>query len=276
MSPAPSRSLSFAHLVNPVRVGPASDLYAAQPVTFESMRRARDRAAAEGLSVTLLSAQYPEDRERVPSGFTPTPDLAFSSADIGAFRVPRKLPLFADLLARLYGGSPADILVYTNVDIALQPDFYLTVAGWLSGGADSAVVNRRTVAADPDQARDLEWLAAQPGERHRGYDCFVFRRGLLADVDFGRLLIGVAGFGKTVVAALSSLDPGFRLEKDAHLTFHINNDRPWRDEALDDYWRFNLAEGHRVLDRLRERLGGLSPLAEELYRRQPSRFRQGL
>lgn len=273
MIPAPSPPFSFAHLVNPVKVAPASDLYTAQPVTFESMRRARDRAAAEGLSVTLLSAQYPEDRERVPDGFTPTPDLDRSSADIGAFRVPRKLPLFADLLARLYQGSPADILVYTNVDIALQPDFYLVLAGWLAGGTDAAVVNRRTVAADPDRARDLEWLAAQPGERHRGYDCFVFRRGLLADVDFGRLLIGVAGFGKTVVAALSSLDPRFRLEKDAHLTFHINNDRPWRDEALDDYWRFNLAEGRQALDRLRERLGRLSPLAEELYRREPSRFR---
>lgn len=273
MNPAPPPPFSFAHLVNPVTVGPASDLYAAQPVTFESMRRARDRAAAEGLSVTLLCAAYPEDRDMSPPDFTPTSDLDRSSADVGEFRVPRKLPLFADLLARLYGGSTADTLVYTNVDIALQPDFYLTVAGWLAGGTGAAVVNRRTVAADPDQARDLEWLAAQPGERHRGYDCFVFRRGLLADVDFGRLLIGVAGFGKTVVAALSSLDPGFRLEKDAHLTFHINNDRPWRNEALDDYWRFNLAEGRRVLDRLRERLGRLSPLAEELYRKQPSRFR---
>lgn len=263
---------AIAHLINPVQAGPESDLRLAQPITFETMRRARDRVVAADLPVTLLTAQFPEDRGMVPPGFTATPDLTRSSADLGVFRVRRKLPFFADLIQRLFEGSPAEILIYTNVDIALQPHFYQEVARLWEDGARALVINRRTVMATREQARDLDWLLAQPGEPHRGYDCFVFDRRLLSGFDFHRLLIGAAGFGRTVVAVLSSLDPGFRLVTDARLTFHLNDEMIWRNDALLDYWAFNLAEGRRILDNLRLRLGALSPLAEELYQKTPPRL----
>src|SRR5688572_15475844 len=113
--------LSFAHIVNPVIVPETSDLFFAQPITFETMRRAR-AAAQEVAEVALLTAQYPEDRPLVPDDFVATPDLERSALDLGEFKIPRKLPLVRDILDRLYESAPqADFLIYTNVDIAVMP-----------------------------------------------------------------------------------------------------------------------------------------------------------
>ena len=117
---------SFAHIINPVSVPPGSDLFRAQPITFASMTIARDFARGQA-EVTQFTAQYPEDRHMVPDGFVLTPDIEQSVLDVGTFQVPRKLPLLKDILDRLYQSSTAEILIYTNADIALLPHFYAAV-----------------------------------------------------------------------------------------------------------------------------------------------------
>ena len=104
----------IAHVINPVVVPPQSDLFIAQPVTFESMRRAAEwaRGTAE---VTLCAACYPEDEPLVPDGFLRTPSLERSVLNFGCFEKPRKLPLVGDILQRLYDASDAEWLVFTNV-----------------------------------------------------------------------------------------------------------------------------------------------------------------
>jgi len=68
------KSPAIAHIINPVQVGPQSDLYVAQPITFESIRVAKD-AARRDCDVTVFSAQYAEDRIMVPDFASATPDL---------------------------------------------------------------------------------------------------------------------------------------------------------------------------------------------------------
>jgi hypothetical protein len=254
---------TFAHIVNPVRVRPSSDLFHAQPLTFESLRRSRARALAAGHpDVRLFTAQYPEDHP-IPEGFEPTPDLDRSSRDLGRFIRPRRLPLFGDILARLYRASEAENLIYTNVDIAVHGDFYLELDRLVAGGLRSFVINRRTVRVPDGGPCDLDWLTAQPGEDHPGFDCFIFQRSLLDGVDFHDLLIGTTGIGKTVVGVLSSLDPGFRILDDLHLTFHLNDDAPWRDPMVADYRVHNARQAVLILREVRDRTGVLSPLAGE-------------
>ena len=125
---------TIAHIINPVIVQPTSDLYVAQPVTFETMRVARDFARGK-VGVQLLSTQYPEDRAFVPDGFTATPDLERSVLDLASFGIKRKLPLLRDIVARLYEAAPeAEYLIYTNNDIALMPYFYLAVNALIDSG----------------------------------------------------------------------------------------------------------------------------------------------
>ena len=110
----------YAHIINPVAVCNKSDLFIAQPITFESMENAR-RFSETCIEVDLLSAQYPEDKKMVPEYFHLTPDLQSSVLDKGSFKTRRKLPLIKEILDRMYDASPdAEYLIYTNVDIALM------------------------------------------------------------------------------------------------------------------------------------------------------------
>ena len=47
----------IAHIINPFIVGKSSDLFVAQPLTFETMRIAKE-FARDRADVTLFSAQY--------------------------------------------------------------------------------------------------------------------------------------------------------------------------------------------------------------------------
>src|SRR5271167_1997215 len=89
--------LHIAHLVNPVRSPVDSDLTYAQPLTFESMRRAAEQAQ-DVARIDLLTAQYPDDHAIIPPYFTRTRDLDRCVADLHPFTVYRKLPLIADLV----------------------------------------------------------------------------------------------------------------------------------------------------------------------------------
>ena len=181
--------LSVGHIVNPVRAGAGSDLLTAQPVTFETMRRARDFSRAR-VDVELLTTQYPDETDLVPEGFRSAGDLARSALDCGPFRVPRRLPLIGEIVDRLAGSSRADVLVYTNVDIALQPYFYDVVARLVALGHDAFAVNRRTIPEGQELPDRLPFLYARLGEPHPGWDCFVFRRELGARIKLGSILIG--------------------------------------------------------------------------------------
>ena len=66
--------MKFTHIINPVKVSEASDLFVAQPVTFETMRRAKQFAGNE-IEVNLITTQYPEDHSIIPEFFTKTKDL---------------------------------------------------------------------------------------------------------------------------------------------------------------------------------------------------------
>ena len=85
----------IAHIINPFNANPSSDLSTAQPITFESMRRAKEKAK-DLVEVELWSAQYLEDRNMIPEGFHATRDLDRSVLDLGTFEKPLKLPLIGE------------------------------------------------------------------------------------------------------------------------------------------------------------------------------------
>lgn len=102
----------LAHIINPVIIAQDSDLYTAQPITFETMRTARENAQGV-VDVELYSAQFPEDRPLVPQCFGFTPDLKRSVLDLATFKQQRKLPLLQDILDRLYSATNAEYLIYS-------------------------------------------------------------------------------------------------------------------------------------------------------------------
>ncbi len=237
----------IAHIINPVNVKTSSDLVTAQPITFETIRLAKEFARTR-VDVRLLSAQYPEDSPFVPQGFTLTPDLDRSIIDYGQFEVRRKLPLIQDILDRLYeAATDAEYLVYTNVDIALMPYFYVTVSKIAEVGYDAFVINRRTISKEYTRPDQLYLMFSQVGEIHPGYDCFVFKRSLYPKFELGNACIGANWIGRILITNLICRSRRFMVFEDLHLTFHIGDERTWKVPRYQDYDTHNEKELYRIL-----------------------------
>lgn len=222
---------TIAHIINPVRVKPTSDLYHAQPVTFATMLAAKEYAQGKA-TVTLYSAQYEEDAGFVPHFFTQTPHLTQAAPQFGKFTHYRKLPLIREILQRLYDASTADFLIYTNVDIAVTPNFYEAVAYYIEQGYDAFMINRRRIAATYRHVHQIPAMVAEVGLPHPGFDCFVFHRDLFPLFKLENICIGVPFIEISLSHNLYCYASNFVLLADKHLTFHIGREvfKDWADK----------------------------------------------
>ena len=240
---------TLAHIVNPVAIGETSDLFVAQPITFESMRLAREFARGT-VDVSLHTAQFAEDHAIIPDYLACTSDLTRSVLDCGRFAVPRKLPLIKDILDRLYDASDAEYFIYTNVDIGLMQNFYVAVNAIIESGYDAFVINRRTISPRYRSVQELPLMYADPGKSHPGYDCFIFRRECVPRFLLGDVCIGAAQVGVALAANVVCLAKRFKEYADVHLTFHIGNDGSWQNPALNDFFVHNKRETEIILNSL--------------------------
>ena len=238
----------LAHIINPIRVPETSDLFVAQPITFETMRRAKAQAT-DGLQISLYSAQFKEDLSMVPADFQLTPNLDRSVLDLGKFRHIRKLPLLKDILDRLYFEAiDADYLIFTNVDIALQPSFYNMIDELTTAGYDAFVINRRTIPGHYKGVEQISLMMAEPGVAHRGWDCFVFSRTIYSRFKLFDVCVGATRVGLALLANMQAYGSRFREFKKEHLTFHIGDERNWLNPVYTDYDNHNTRQLMRILE----------------------------
>jgi hypothetical protein len=255
----------IAHIINPVIVEKSSDLYVAQPITFETMKIAKKNAAGQ-IEVDLFTAQYPEDRVLIPDEFQATADLERSVLDLGSFQKKRKLPLLADILDRLYEASDAEYFIFTNVDIAVLPHFYITVEAFIAANLDAFAINRRTISAEYHKLSEIPLMYAEMGKKHEGHDCFVFRRDVYPKYHLGAVCIGIPWVGRVLLWNLVCHAKNFQEFKKTHLTFHLGpgNDGAWQGQELSDYRAHNISEAQKVIAAMQRAYGpfdGYSPFA---------------
>lgn len=236
----------IAHIIHPIVTDTSSDLCVAQPITFETMRAAREFAAGQ-VQVVHLYTKYADETPTIPEGFQKTPDLERSVWDVATFQHKRKLALIKDILDRLYEATDAEYLIYTNVDIGLMPHFYTAVDRLIDQGYDALIINRRTISKVFWQLEDISLMAAQIGEQHRGHDCFIFRRDAYASYHLGDTCIGTSRVGAALAVNLIYNATRFEEFRDLHLTFHLGNDKAWKSDRFADYYLHNENELKKVL-----------------------------
>ena len=237
--------VKIAHIINPVKIKKNSDLYVAQPITFKTMQTAQELAKQNDITVELYSAQFPEDHEIIPNYLQKTPDLTRSILDVRAFKNSRKLPLIKDILDSLYSSTDADYLIYTNVDIAVLPHFYMSVAEIINQGYDAFIINRRTIGSY-DQIEKIPLMYSKIGGKHAGYDCFIFRRDAYPKYVLNNVFIGSIPIGFALGVNLICNSQNFKLFTALHLTFHLGSDGSWKQKGLEDYLEFNIAETDKI------------------------------
>ncbi|WP_204153907.1 hypothetical protein [Leptolyngbya sp. CCY15150] len=240
--------MKIAHIINPFKAKETQDLFLAQPITFKTMETAQRFAKDYGLEVELYAAYYPVDEEVVPSSFIKTPPLDRSVLDVAKiqFQVPRTFPLLGDILDRLYAATDADYLVYTNVDIALMPFFYTTIARFIERGFDGFAITRRTISKDYKGVDDIPLMYAEYGENHPGHDCFVFNRDVYSQYRLLDACIGALSIGQILLFNIICNAKRFRVFRGHHLTFHLGNDRVDLSETSDEYSKYQDYSDHNL------------------------------
>lgn len=239
--------LKIAHIVHPVIVDQFSDLNIAQPVTFETMHIAREYAKG-AVNVNLYAIQY-HDEEHIPlpKSFIRTRSLQRSVGDVAIFPKKRKLAIIKDILDILYEFSSADYFIYTNVDIALMPQFYIVIEKIIEQGFDAFVINRRTITKNYTDIKDIPLMYCDVGKTHPGFDCFVFKKEIYNKFYLNTACIGTNWIGRVLITNLIANATNFKIFDDLHLTFHIGDDRSWKQSDYYEYARHNENELYKTL-----------------------------
>lgn len=224
---------------------PSSDLFFAQPITFQSMLNARQNAR-HAVQVELLSAQYAGDIVMVPQGFKATRNLQQSVLDVAVFEHQVRLPLLAEILDRLYHESDADYLIYTNVDIGLFPDFYLRVNDFIHQGHDAFIINRRRLRDKYKQVAELDLIYEEKGKSHPGFDCFVFHRSIYPKLQLANICIGVPFIEISFSQNLFAFARHFKLYDNERLTFHLGME-VFKKRMPDEYFRYNRQQFKKII-----------------------------
>ncbi len=198
-------------------------MYNAQPITFESMLAARNFSKYKE-NVCLCTTQFEEDKSIIPAGFIQLSNLNRSVLNVNSELQKRKLPLIYDILQKINEVPSCDYCVFTNVDIALMPQFYDAVFQYIEQGHDAVVINRRRLVNKYDKVEQLPLMYSDLGKSHPGFDCFVFKKSLLESFVLDSICVGISFLEATLVHNIFSFAKNPLFVGDAHLTFHIGMD----------------------------------------------------
>ena len=247
------KPLTIAHLVNPFKCKSdnPSYIYYAQPITFETMRIAKKQAQNKEINIKLCAITFPEDDEVVPSDFIKLPNLQRSTITLYKKKAAgRKLPIIQEMINNLKKNIKADYYILTNIDISVQPHFYIKIAKLIRNHPQrNMIINRRNNIPKFRQIRneqnkvikvrlstkpeDLKFLFKQKGTKHPGNDCFVINKTTFNKINMGNLYTGFSPWGNTLQGILQRIPRNrFIKMKHNHLTFHIGKDNPRNKRSL--------------------------------------------
>lgn len=248
-------SLSFTHILNPFVCSPDSEHEVASRITCASLVPAIERARAAGIEIELNAVVASGDETAVRAPLRLAGRLTRTVQDIRPLKPVRPLPLIDDILKAGATRSNASHLIFTNMDIAVQPDFYVRLVDLIDQRFDvdtPFVVYRRNIPTRYTSPDQLPAMYAEPGDLAYGFDCFVFPRLLLENLDLGMSCIGAAHFDYLMFMALDAAS-GFRIQRvdDLPLTFHLGNDIAWSGQI--DYIEHNLNEAMAAIRRMHAR-----------------------
>ena len=257
--PPPAR---IVHFVNPFRSQGGDCDDRTQALTYETMRRARD--FSHDVPVHLAAVVAEAEQDCVPEGFDLAGTLNRTIDQIAEFERPRPLPLLFDILglgyrhaaelARQHGDAQEDVfLIYTNADICPMPHFYGAVAGLIAHGFEAMTINRRTIPKHDRELGGLSRMYAEFGQTHAGYDCFVFPLAHFESYVRSDAFIGGDFVARSLLYNMIANSKTMLMLRQAHLTFHVGDEREWSDPKFKDYREFNVRQAIGVLTSLAER-----------------------
>lgn len=185
-------------------------------------------------------------------------DLKSSIQDIGDYAY--KFPFIKEILDITYEASgEADYIIFSNPDIALMPYFYNTIKAYVDQGHDSIIVNRRSITDKYTSIENIPLMWAEVGEKHPGWDCFVFKREMYPKFRLKKGVIGAVGSGRILHSNLRFNSQNYVELKNADLTFHIGLSPTSTRQYIEKNWiKVNLHNDDQLQEILEEMIGSVN------------------
>jgi len=79
------------------------------------------------------------------------------------------------------------------------------------------------------------------------YDVIIFKRNMYPKFNFSSVCIGADWVGRTFLTNLICHAVKFKIFENEYLTFHLGDDRVWKNPAYNDYSKHNQKELHKIL-----------------------------
>lgn len=246
--------VSFTHIINPFVCGPDTEHGIASRITYASLTAATEHAHEVGIEVAINAVILPGDEAAIAAPAKLGGHLTRTVQDVRTLNPRRPFPLIADILKTGSASAASSHLIFTNMDIVLRPDFYAQLRTLIESRFDEKtpfIVYRRNIPGHYSGTDQLPAMYAEAGELAYGFDCFVFPRAYVSQLDLGQCCIGAAHFDYLMFMALDAVS-GFRMQRvdDVPLTLHIGNDINWSGQI--DYIEHNLAESMAAIERMRQ------------------------
>lgn len=277
------KSVRFRHIIHAYRDHELPQNTSVQAITFQSVVQAA-AYAGPNCPVDCVAVTFPEDRDLVPEGIHVASPLERSVSDVALFQEHRHLPLLFDVL-RHGAAAPvanhasgagcttlSDYIILTNSDIHLQPTFYTVLAGLIHEGYDVITVNRRTLDVSVEDRIFSPRFLADYGGDHPGFDCFVFPRTMLDSFISSDSCCGAGHVMRSLLYNLVAHAQRFLMLTQAHLTYHLGDDKLWDAERFSDYIDHNIAQGRSVVAALAQDPQKATRLMEFISAHEPPMY----
>ena len=255
-----------------------------QSVTIQSILRAQTLAPTQ-LEVDLVCAMFPHDIEALPNlpcrkirlrRSTKTEYPSFSDGN----QPPKELPFIGDIIQAAveahheeqrqekgndYKNTPNKkedfFILLTNSDISLTQTFYPFVYEQITKERrDAFTINRLTIPnkllnkttsnnAPNDLLIQVDSLLDQ-GQKHPGYDCFIFHASLLKRFTFDNMFAGHPPWGGLLMGILRIMADNFAwFPSTVRQTFHLGDDQSkWARRAKGKLSNYNNSTHTSILE----------------------------
>lgn len=209
--------LKLAHIINPY-TSPDIEGKKVQDLTLNSMVNAA--AFSKNAVVKLYAAIHKNDTLDLDEAFIRTTSIDRTVNDIATFSKKIPLSLIEDIIDKAKN-IECDYLIYTNMDIVLQPFFYDYVASELEKGYEALLINRRRVSLKYLNKAALPEILADPGKYHPGYDCFVIKKEYLQKFILKDICVGIPFIGVSMAHNIFSFVHPYKIIDHHNLTAHV-------------------------------------------------------
>ena len=91
-------------------------------------------------------------------------------------------------------------------------------------------------------------MYASIGDKHPGFDCFIYKRDLYPNFELGNTILGANWIGRVLLANIVAYASKYKIFENEHLTFHIGDDRSWQNPQNNQFHEKNRSELLKILD----------------------------